>query len=107
LVLGNCDCLPDNYFVTIYNQDIESQRLLPPMLGTNSSISRGAVMENDQIEVYNYLDMNAVFKNSIIEVFSIKKLQTAFPEMDEFTLKDFEAKWRTARQRMLNFKFDS
>ncbi len=76
------------------------------MLGTNSSISQGAVMENDQIEVYNYLDMHAVINNSIIEVFSIKKLQKTFPEMDEFTLMDFEAEWRTARQRMLNLKFD-
>ncbi len=63
-------------------------------------------MENDQIEVHNYLDIHAVINNSIIEVFSIKKLQKAFPEMDEFSLKDFEAKWRTARQRMLNLKFD-
>jgi hypothetical protein len=77
------------------------------MLGTNSSISQGAVLENDKIEVYNYLDMHAVINNSIIEVFSIKKLQKAFPEIDEFTLKDFEAEWRTARQRMLNLKFDS
>ena len=30
----------------------------------------------------------------------IKKLQTAFPEMDEFTLIEFEAEWKTARQRM-------
>ena len=64
-------------------------------------------MENDKIEVYKYLDMNAVIKNSIIEVFSIKKLQKAFPEIDEFTLKDFNAEWRAARQRMLNLKFDS
>ena len=64
-------------------------------------------MENDKIEVYNYLDMHAVINNSIIEVFSIKKLQIAFPEMDEFTLKNFETEWRTARQRMLNLKFDS
>ena len=64
-------------------------------------------MEHDKIEVYNYLDMNAVINISIIEVFSIKKLQKAFPEMDEFTLKDFETEWRTARQRMLNLKFDS
>ncbi len=64
-------------------------------------------MANDKIEVYNFLDMHAVINNSIIEVFSIKKLQTAFPEMDEFTSKDFEAEWRTARQRMLNLKFDS
>ena len=64
-------------------------------------------MENDKIEVYNYLDMNAVIKNSIIEVFSIKKLQKALPEIDEFTLMEFEAEWRTARQRMLNLKFDS
>ena len=39
-------------------------------------------MDSDKIEVYNYLDMHAVINNSIIEVFSIKKLQTAFPEMD-------------------------
>jgi hypothetical protein len=39
--------------------------------------------------------------------FSIKKLQKAFPEMDEFTLKAFEVEWRTARQRMMNLKFDS
>ena len=64
-------------------------------------------MENDKIEVYNYLDVHAVINNSIIEVFSIKKLQKAFPEIDEFTLKNFESEWRTARQRMLNLKFDS
>ena len=64
-------------------------------------------MENNQIEVYNYLDMHAVINNSIIEQFSITKLQTAFPETDEFTLKDFEAEWRTTRQRMLNLKLDS
>ena len=63
-------------------------------------------MEQDKIDVYNYLDMHAVINDSIIEVFSLKKLQKAFPEMDEFTLKDFEAEWRTARQRMLNLKFD-
>ncbi len=76
------------------------------MLGPNSSISQEAVTENDKIEVYNYLDMHAVINNNIIEVFSIKKVQKAFPEMNEFTLKDFEAEWRTARQRMLNLKFD-
>ena len=64
-------------------------------------------MENDQIEVYNYLDMHAVIHNSVIEGFIVGKLQKAFPEMDEFTLIDFEAEWRTARQRMLNLKFDS
>ena len=64
-------------------------------------------MENDQIEVYNYLDMHAVINNSVIEVYSIKKLQKAFSEMDELTLKTFEAEWRKARQRMLNLKFDS
>jgi hypothetical protein len=63
-------------------------------------------MENDKIGVYNYLDEHAVINNSIIEVFNIKKLQKAFPEMDEFTLKVFETEWRTARQRMLNLKFD-
>jgi hypothetical protein len=64
-------------------------------------------MENDKIDVYNYLDMHAVINNKIIEVFRIKKLQKSFPEMDEFKLKDFEEEWRTARQRMLNLKFDS
>ncbi len=64
-------------------------------------------MENDKIEVYNYLDMHAVINYIIIEVFSIRKLQKAFPEMDEFTLKDFEAEWRTAMQMILNSKFDS
>ena len=63
-------------------------------------------MEQDKIDVYNYLDMHAVINNKIIEIFSIKKLQKAFPEMDEFKLKDFEEEWRTARQRMLNLKFD-
>ncbi len=63
-------------------------------------------MDNDKIEVYNYLDGHAVINNSIIEVFSVKKLQKAFPEMDGSTLKDFEAEWRMARQRMLNLKFD-
>ena len=63
-------------------------------------------MEKCKLEVYNYLDMNAEFNNSIIEVFSLKKLQKTFPEIDEFTLKNFEAEWRTARQRMLNLKFD-
>ncbi len=76
------------------------------MLGINSSISQGALMENDKIEVYNYLDMNAVVNDNVVEVFSIKKLQKAFPEIDEFALKDFEAEWRTERQRMLNLKFD-
>ena len=64
-------------------------------------------MENDKIEVYNYLDMHAVVNDNVIEVFSIKKLQKAFAEIDEFTLKNFETEWRTARQRMLNLKFDS
>ena len=64
-------------------------------------------MELDKIDVYNYLDEHAVINNRIIEGFSINKLQKAFPEMDEFTLKDFEAEWRTARQKMLNLKFDS
>jgi hypothetical protein len=37
------------------------------MLGTNCSISQGTVMENDKIEVYNYLDGHSVINNSIIE----------------------------------------
>ena len=39
-------------------------------------------MEQDKIEVYNYLDEHAVANDNVIEVFSIKKLQKAFPEMD-------------------------
>ena len=64
-------------------------------------------MENDKIEAYSYLDVHAVINNSIIEVFSIKKLQKAFPEINESTLKAFDAEWKRARQRMLNLKFDS
>jgi len=63
-------------------------------------------MESSKIDVYNYLDMHTVINDSIIEVFSIKKLQKTFPEMDEFLLTNFEAEWRTARQRMLNLEFD-
>jgi hypothetical protein len=48
-------------------------------------------MENDKIEVYNYLDEHAEIHNSVIEGFSIKKLKKAFPEIDEFTLQAFEA----------------
>jgi UDP-galactopyranose mutase len=57
-----------------------NERVLHSMLDTNSSISQGALMESGKIDVYNYLDMHAVINNSIIEVFSIKKLQKAFPE---------------------------
>ena len=64
-------------------------------------------MESGKIDVYNYLDEHAEIHNSVIEGFSVKKLQKAFPEIDEFRLKDFEAEWRKARQRMLNLKFDS
>ena len=46
--------------------------------------------------------MHAMINNSIIEVFSIMKLQIAFPEIDGFTSKDFETEWRTAGQKMLN-----
>jgi hypothetical protein len=77
------------------------------MLGINSSISQGSPMANDKIEVHDYLDEHSVIHNSIIEVFSIKESQKAFPEMDQLTLKDFETEWRTARQKMLNLKFGS
>ena len=63
-------------------------------------------MVQEKIEVYNYLDMHSVINNSIIKVFSTKKLQKAFPEMDESTLRNFELEWRAANQRMLNLKFD-
>ena len=63
-------------------------------------------MENDKIEVYNYLDEHAEIHNNVIKGFSVKKLQKVFPEIDEFTLKAFEAEWRAARQRMLHLEFD-
>jgi hypothetical protein len=46
--------------------------ILHSMLGTNSSISQGAVMDSDKIEVYNYLDKHAVINDSIIEIFSTR-----------------------------------
>ncbi len=64
-------------------------------------------MEYDKIDIYNYLDEHAEIHNSVIEGFSIGKLQKAFPEIDEFTLKAIETEWRTARQRMLNLQFNS
>ena len=75
--------MDDNYKEKV--KRIKTGWLLHSMLDTNSSISQGAAMENNKIEVYNYLDMHAVIDNRIIEVFSIKKLQKAFPEMEEFT----------------------
>ena len=54
-------------------------------------------MDNDKIDVYNYLDEHAVIHNRVVEGFSIKKLQKAFPEIDEFTIKAFEAEWRAVR----------
>jgi hypothetical protein len=64
-------------------------------------------MENDKIEVYNYLDEHAEIHNNVVEEFSINKLQKAFPEIDPIPLKNIEAEWRAARQRMLNLKFDN
>ena len=77
------------------------------MLSTKKLFPEGTTMVQGKIDVYNYLDMHAEINNGIIEEFSINKLRKAFPEIDEFTSKDFEADWRTARQRMLNLKFDS
>ncbi len=58
-------------------QNIENhywnERVLHWMLGNNSSISQGAVMDNDKIEICNYLDGHAVINNSTIELFGIKK----------------------------------
>ena len=51
--------------------------------------------------------MHAMINNNIIEVYSTKKLKNAFPEMDKFKLKAFEAERRMAKQWMLNLKFDS
>ena len=62
-------------------------------------------MDNMEVEVIDYLDMHSTIKNKQMEVFSISKLKQAFPELDEFTLKKFESKWREARQVMMNIKF--
>jgi hypothetical protein len=48
------------------------------MLGTNSSISQGAVREKCKLEVYSYLDMNAVINNRIIEVFVSRNYKKHF-----------------------------
>ena len=62
-------------------------------------------MDNMEVEVIDYLDMHSTIKNKQMEVFSISKLKQAFPELDEFTLKKLESKWREARQVMVNIKF--
>ena len=53
----------------------------------------------------NVYDINRGAENYIYLYLS--QGNKTFPEMDEFTLKTFEAEGRTARQRMLNLKFDS
>ena len=73
-------------------------------LGISISIRRA--MEQDEIEVYNYLDEHATVKDNNIEEFSITRLQNEFPEVKISKLKAFESEWRAARQRMLNLKFD-
>ena len=62
-------------------------------------------MDEMEVEVIDYLDMHSTINDKQMEVFSISKLKQAFPELDEFTLKKFETKWREARQIMLNIKF--
>ncbi len=57
--------MDDNYKEEV--KRIKTGWLLHSILGTNSSISQGAVMENDKIEVYNYLDIHAEINNSIID----------------------------------------
>jgi hypothetical protein len=79
--------MDDNYKEEV--KRIKTGWLLHSMLGTNSSISQGTAMQQGKIEIYNYLDEHAVINNSIIEVFSVKKLQTAFPEIDETDIKGF------------------
>ena len=64
-------------------------------------------MEQEKIEIYNYLDENAVINDNTIEVFSLKKLHDVFPDIPRSKLQDFEAEWRSERQRMLNHKFDA
>jgi hypothetical protein len=64
---------------------------------------------NDQsyenIDVVNYLDMNAEVVDGKLRPFNIKVLMKAFPDIDEFTLNKWKNKWENARQRMLNVKF--
>jgi hypothetical protein len=95
----------DRWKGLIPNHD-RDERVVQSISATNIEISQRAVIENYKIEVDNYLDEHAVIHNSVIDGFSIKKLQKAFPEIDKFTLKAIEAEWRTARQRMLNLEFD-
>ena len=51
----------------------------------------------DQIEVYNSLDMHVVINDSTIEVFSIKKLQTAFPWNGWIHIKGFRGKMESGK----------
>ncbi len=61
--------------------------------------------EEERIPVINFLDKNVEIKNKRLEKISSKKLQKAFPEIDELTLKLWETEWRTARQSMLDIEF--
>ncbi len=51
-----------------------------------------------------YLNMR---RGLFFKGFHLDRLKEAFPETAEFSLKTIEAEWREARQRMLNFNFDS
>jgi len=64
-------------------------------------------MEHEKTEIHNFLDEYAVINNNIIEVFSLKKLHDVFPDIPRSKLQNFEEEWRTARQRMLNPKFEA
>ncbi|MBT4288608.1 MAG: hypothetical protein HOD92_14880 [Deltaproteobacteria bacterium] len=61
--------------------------------------------QEEKVPVINYLDKNVVIKNNQLEKIDINKLQKAFPEIDELTLKLWEKEWRTARQAMVDMKF--
>jgi hypothetical protein len=61
--------------------------------------------QEEKIPVINYLDKNVEMKNKKLKKFDITKLQKAFPEIDELTLKLWEKEWRTARQAMVDMKF--
>ena len=61
-------------------------------------------MNQEKIQVINYLDKHVKIDNQQVEKYSNSTLQEAFPDVDEFTLNSWKKKWRAARQGMLDIK---
>jgi len=59
---------------------------------------------HENIDVFNYLDMNGEVVDGKLRSFNIKVLMKKFPDIDEFTLNKWKNKWENARQRMLSVK---